>query len=243
MRVRPVETSNATKKLPDAMTHGAYTQVTILPGEDPDAFHRLHLDLILEWQPSGPTEEDAVLTIAKGIWRKGRFQRFLLSELSICALNPDHPAYDEIYALQDFVKALHIDPAACLAGPMISLNQDMKQRLRDQFAEENFNSPSERIQAIKEYVCSVRLPELERNRKPAQIMYWESKQIVTPDEFERETASDEHIDANIDRATKRLIHIKAMKQMLPQTAANRATSTNDEREKRKVRSLRVVSRK
>jgi hypothetical protein len=241
-RVRP-KTHQAKKKLPNAMTHGTFTQVTILPGEDPRAFLKLHLDLIQEWQPSGPTEDDAVLTIAKGIWRKGRLQRFLEGELTIYTLHPEHPAYDEIYALQDFLKALDIAPKEALAGSMDSLSNDMKRRLWEELSQKNFESPSKRIQAIKEYICSERLPELERNRKPAQISYWDSKQIVTPEEFEREVALDERIDATIDRATKRLIHIKAMKQMLAQTAGNRATGSNEERERTMVRSFRVVGEK
>jgi hypothetical protein len=230
-RVRLDKTYKAKKKLPNAMTHGTFTQVTILPGEDPRAFLELHLAVIQEWQPSGPTEDDAVLTIAKGIWRKGRFQRFLEGELTICTLQTDHPAYDEMYALHDFLKALDIHPEETLAGPMISLSEDMKRHLRGELAEKNFESPSERIQAIKEYIRSVRLPEVQRIGKPAQISYWDSKQIVTPEEFEREIALDERIDATIDRATKRLIQIKAMKQMLAQTAANRGTGSNEERER------------
>jgi hypothetical protein len=242
-RVRRAKAYQAKKKLPNAMTHGMFTQVTILPGEDPEAFLKLHLDVIQEWQPSGPTENDAVQTIAKGIWRKGRFQRFLEGELAIRTLQPDHPAYDEAYALHDFLKALDIHPEESLAGPMISLSDDMKRHLRVELAEENFESPSERIQAIKDYIRSVRLPELQRLGKPVQISYWDSKQIVTPEEFEREIALDERIDATIDRATKRLIQIKAMKQMLAQTAGNRATGPNEERERTMVKSFRVVGEK
>jgi hypothetical protein len=241
-RVRRVKTDQAKKKLPNAMTHGTFTQVTILPGEDPRAFFRLHSELIQEWQPSGPTEDDAVLTIAKGIWRKGRFQRFLEGELTICTMLPDHPAYDERRALYDFLKALDISPEKVLAGSMDSLSEGLKYHLRVEFPEENFEFVSERVQAIKDYILSERLPEVERVGKPVQISYWDSKQIVTPEEFEREIAVDERIDATIDRAAKRLIQIKAMKQMLAQTAVNRAAGPN-ETPSSKVRALRVVSEK
>jgi hypothetical protein len=55
---------------PNALKHGAFAKTTILPGEDPREFEELHSALIEEWTPVGPTEEDAVLTIARGVWRK-----------------------------------------------------------------------------------------------------------------------------------------------------------------------------
>jgi len=64
----------ATKQPPNALKHGAFSEVTILPGEDPQEFERLHRDLIQEWSPSGPTEHDTVLTLAKCMWRKRRIR-------------------------------------------------------------------------------------------------------------------------------------------------------------------------
>jgi hypothetical protein len=241
-RVRRVKTHKAQKKLPNAMTHGMFTQVTILPGEDPQAFLKLHLNLIQEWQPSGPTEDDAVLTIAKGIWRKGRFQRFLEGKVAVYTTYPGHPGYDEISALRGLSELLDIAPDV-LDGPMGPLSEDMKRSLEEEFPEENFKSTLERAQATKKYIDSEVLPKLQREEKPVQISHWESSQIVTPEEFEREIALDERVDATIDRATKRLIQIKAMKQMLAQTAGNRVTGPNEERERSLVRSLQVVGEK
>src|SRR5262245_44599111 len=76
------------RKQPNALKHGAFTQMAILPGEDIRAFEKLHMDLIEEWHPIGPTEQDAVLTIAKGIWRKARIQGFLLGKALACSLTP-----------------------------------------------------------------------------------------------------------------------------------------------------------
>jgi hypothetical protein len=59
-----------------AVKHGAFAKTAILPGEDPQEFEELHSALMEEWAPVGPTEEDAVLSIAKGVWRKGRAQKF-----------------------------------------------------------------------------------------------------------------------------------------------------------------------
>src|SRR5262249_339192 len=64
----------ATKQPPNALKHGAFSEITILPGEDPQEFERLRRDLIQEWSPSGPAEHDTVLTLAKCMWRKRRIR-------------------------------------------------------------------------------------------------------------------------------------------------------------------------
>ena len=61
---------NGSIKFPPALKHGAYSGTTLLPGEDPAAFEKLHADLVTELTPVGPLEEDIVVTIARLAWRK-----------------------------------------------------------------------------------------------------------------------------------------------------------------------------
>jgi hypothetical protein len=63
----------------DALNELAET--VIFPGEDPAEFNLLHQRLVEEWHPSGPTEDDAVLTLARDLWRKRRFLRLRQAEL------------------------------------------------------------------------------------------------------------------------------------------------------------------
>jgi len=65
-------------KLPPAFKHGGYSGATLLPGEDPAAFKKLHRDLIAEHTPVGRLEEDIVETIARIIWRKQNLGTYLL---------------------------------------------------------------------------------------------------------------------------------------------------------------------
>jgi hypothetical protein len=58
------------KTRPSALRHGAWSKAAVLPWEDPRRFDRLCRDLIGEWRPVGPAEEDAVFTLAKCLWRK-----------------------------------------------------------------------------------------------------------------------------------------------------------------------------
>jgi hypothetical protein len=51
-----------------ALKHGAFTEVVILPGEDPNELKELRAALYDEWNPEGPTEIDKVESIAMGIF-------------------------------------------------------------------------------------------------------------------------------------------------------------------------------
>ena len=67
----------------NALKHGAFSSLLILPWESVAKFAELYDELIAEWNPIGRTEQDAVLSIAKGIWRKRRMQAFLADELDV----------------------------------------------------------------------------------------------------------------------------------------------------------------
>ena len=56
---------------------GAFTDVVILPGGGPNELKELRAALYDKWNPEGPTEIDKVESIAMGMWRKRRFQRYL----------------------------------------------------------------------------------------------------------------------------------------------------------------------
>ena len=64
-----------------AQKHGAFSVCPTIPGEDPREFQELHSALIDEWQPSGPSEEDAVFSLADLMWRKRRAQKFVQAKL------------------------------------------------------------------------------------------------------------------------------------------------------------------
>jgi hypothetical protein len=49
---------------------------------------------------------------------------------------------------------------------------------------------------------------------------YQSAAILSPDVFKHELAAEERIDAMIDRAVKRLVQAKAMKQMLGTTSSD-----------------------
>jgi hypothetical protein len=94
----------------NALKHGVFANTAILPGEDPREFEQLHSALIEEWAPVGPTEDDAVLSIAKGVWRKRRVQKLLQAEIEMCRFDPKHPAHDEAHKLSKFLQIMQSAP-------------------------------------------------------------------------------------------------------------------------------------
>jgi RAB protein geranylgeranyltransferase component A len=69
-----------------------YAEPAFLPGEDPEEFTKLYSRLIDEWKPVGPTEEDAVLSVATGMWRKRRVQKYLETKIMKYRCDPEHDA-------------------------------------------------------------------------------------------------------------------------------------------------------
>ena len=215
------------RKRPNALKHGAFCPVAVLPGEDPSEFAAVLSVLRLEWNPVGLTEEDAVLTVATAIWRKRRVQRFLKGKVTIGTLRADRPTYDEVQALRSFCDLLDKAPEILHNDPLNFLSENLKSRLRNEFAAGNFKSTAERVRAIQKEIKSVLLPALEKIPKPPEISYFDAQSIITPEEFEQEVALDERLDAAIDRAIKRLMQIKTAKQILLQSAIAKAANTNE----------------
>src|SRR5262249_3116302 len=105
-------------------------------------------------------------------------------------------------------------------GPLNCLSEKLKERLKREFPPENFETISARARAIQNEINSAILPSLERCDKPLEVSFLEAADIVTQDDFKHEIALEERIDAMIDRAVKRLVQAKAMKQMLNSMSLN-----------------------
>jgi hypothetical protein len=213
--------------------HGAFAKTAILPGEDRREFEELHSALVEEWTPVGPTEEDAVLSIAKGVWRKRRLQKFLHAEMEICRSDLEHPLYDEAEGLRNILNIMEAAPILDLMEAPAPLASDLFESviklaiesapsyvaliLERACPREQFKSASDWL-AMLRMVTSSLLRPLEDRGEEADVLLDRSAKVHTPDVVNHELAVDERIDAMIDRAVKRLVQTKAMKQMLVSTS-------------------------
>jgi hypothetical protein len=106
----------------------------------------------------------------------------------------------------------HVDQ--CLA----TVSKNDAQHLRQKCPEVEFESKSEWIDAIRNEIITVLLPTCLRSRlgtPPTEVLLDESAKVISPEVWDHELAVEAHINASIDRALKRLIQSKAMKQMFP----------------------------
>jgi hypothetical protein len=117
--------------------------------------------------------------------------------------------------------------------------------LREHCPRQNFESGSAWLRALRHEIASVLLPSFEILVEPPESLLSRSANFLTPnvgqpaksdagqsvksdagqsvklyspDVFKRELALDERIDVMIDRAIKRLVQTKAMKQVLGRTS-------------------------
>ncbi len=211
-------------KRPNALKHGAFSETAILPGEKGSEFHELHLLVINEWCPQGATEEEAVLTIAKAIWRKRRVQRFLEVRMAMNCADPSHPSYDEVFGLLNFAAHMRAEPETAFEDyARRCLPSERVKFLRNKFPRASFNSAAEWADAIANEIYSVLVPQLKTGDPEIDQIPGLMRSAVSMwgDEFRYELALDERLDVTIDRAIKRLIQIKMAKQIFDQTLIER----------------------
>jgi len=69
--------SNNTKVL----KHGAYSEIPLLPGEDPEEFQKLKEGLVAEYKPSGISEEMDLIEIGKSHWQERPYSVYQRAQL------------------------------------------------------------------------------------------------------------------------------------------------------------------
>jgi hypothetical protein len=205
-------------KRPNAHKHGAFSATAIFPGEDEQEFEELHAALVEEWMPVGATEEDAVLSIAKAVWRKRRVQKFLQAQFMGYAGDPSHRSYDEVIGLHAFAAVMKEAPETAFQNyGKRCLRPERISHLKETIRRSQFQSISEWAQAVINEINSLITAAINDNPEGAQVAaLFHSAATVSNDLFKQELALE-----MIDRAVKRLIQTKAMKQMLFQTTTAR----------------------
>jgi hypothetical protein len=240
--------SNRSPKHLNAVKHGAFAKTTILLGEDPAEFEELHFSLIEEWKPVGPTEEDAVLSIAQGMWRKRRAQKLLQAQIANRRFDQNDRLYDEAERIQRFLRVLDTAPFVAfvdiapesfkpLYENLVStvLPAHQAKYLQEKCPREHFKSGSEWLQELRNLIIFALLPAYGSLGEVPEAMLGRAAEFFTPEVFKQDLAVDERIDAMIDRAVKRLVQTKAMKQMLAGASLNGKDPNGKDRQQTKAR--------
>ena len=211
--------SKLKRKYLNAVKHGAFSSMAILPGEDPDEYHALAEAFCNEWNPEGATEIDAIYTLTNCVWRKRRIRQYITKKVELRPLDPDHPAFDPDLMLEIFNETLQLNPK--YLERLIEAIPALRQQLEKKFSK-NIRDLLEPAELAKKFNSDDMKVLLERGRplEPRGFRELRRADILGEDLFKQELAMEERLDAMIDRAVKRLVQAKAMKQMLASPSLN-----------------------
>jgi hypothetical protein len=194
----------------NALKHGAFSDMVILPEEDPNELKELLAALIDEWDPQGPTEIDKVESIARGMWRKRRFSRYVRKtfgesvRLAEAFVRRDRAAHDQLVSVLEDVEA------GVLTEDSLS-NKLSRRDLADAIIRKNprnkYASDAAWRDAVGNVVAGL-LDHIMMVRDGTTTICYE---LGVDRVADWEQSFEERIDAKIARDIKELGQIKAMK--------------------------------
>jgi hypothetical protein len=183
-------------KMPSALSHGAYSSMAILRGENPEQYNRLFMGLVDEYMPEGTTELEAVMSLANMYWRKWRIQKAVSAQIIRWRMDPNHPIYDK-----------SLDPLHAKAQC-----ERLKKLLEDSAKCSEAGSKEQKMELdalIEEFGATMSNDHVLYPTAIAEQAY-----VLECDLFKKELDQLERIEASIDRLIKRIYQIKGMKQAL-----------------------------
>jgi hypothetical protein len=209
----------------NALKHGGYSNLAVLPGEDPAEFDRHYQNLITEFAPSGPTEHDTVLDIAKCMWRKahlGIYPRAARARERWGPIlgGPDTPG---------LVVDARLTKASAEAMKRMSDTLEFAQKLSEAQRELsphviNVNKKAQRLLEKVGVNVDAHLQD--------GLVDWdlaEFGELITQEALTKELELEARLEARIDRLLKRLFYLKAAKQTLGLTSKPQDVSDGDRR--------------
>jgi hypothetical protein len=198
----------------NAFKHGAYAHDLVLPGESWEDLEDLCQGLIDEWNPAGPLETDAVLSLAKCMMGKRRLDNFYKKEAQFAV---DHPHKLKLIYIDRVRRLLHRVKTFEQATEIIELLPlDMRTELKKHVPEARFGNNAE---AWIENVL-LHMKSLIQGMDMAQLYdedstLFQAEQAAKLRELtEKKIALDDRVDAQIDRAFKRLVQLKTYKDVV-----------------------------
>jgi len=199
----------------NALKDGVFSKTLILLKEDPAEFEELYRSLVSEWNPEGPTELDTVMTLATCMWRKRRIGQWRLGQMEKfkrvdgrLERQNDRTVETVVTFLEETRSAvpgsiteeyLATKLGKTIAGDLKRIAPRAKYKNDDDWLKVVCSKLDDWI--VRNTILGGELEKLE--------------DIYSDDDFiSMELALEERLDAQIDRAIKRLCQTKTMKEVV-----------------------------
>ena len=197
----------------NALRHGAFAEVVILPNEDSKEFEELHDTVLREWNPEGPTEHGLVMSLTKDLWRKRRLGRFYQREIAKL-LEKGRVLERQDKGMIALLESVLFKPESEEFLPITEqelsykLGPPLANHFKIQCSRVKYKDDREWLSAIQEKIFELLAKILSRPYTAISVVQDE----LSDEEFSnREMEIEERIDARIEKTIKRLGQIKTMK--------------------------------
>jgi hypothetical protein len=196
----------------NALKHGAYAEEFMLWGENYSDYESLRSALNKEWAPEGGSEEYLVQRLVKLIWRRQRLDRYE----HIKAEQAQEEIRRQSRVLHSLEKVFPLASDFKRARTEAAVEELISVLDKEQASIVRSNWPLDKCELSFEWGPAIAdgLSRLEFSRRYEGCA--EFARIVELTVDDKASASEERLDASIDRTVKRLLQIKTWKQMYHQ---------------------------
>lgn len=192
----------------NSLKHGGYSNLGVLPGEDAKEFDAFYQSVVVEFEPSGPTECDVVQDLAKSLWRKSRLGIYPLAEAArksweVVFKDRDSPYWD---LMPQMMKQIRHNSERLINAA--KLHEDWRKTRAEVFP---------LVKELKERSATILNREQEMELEAEGFITLALASLgdrITIDGLNKELELYARLEARIDRLLKRLYQLKAAKQML-----------------------------
>jgi len=235
---RAREASQRARDFRGPLKHGAYSGMSLLPGEDPAEFKKLHEELVAEYAPTGQHEHEIVETMARLMWRKRCLWSYGLAEFArkrYSAIKLEQEKADETRSHEIWTKESEHRKKVDNALEQYRAEKDAKgeppsdeemQQIEAQYAdpdvaaEEEYDELWFKVIAHpkhREHTAQQQAEEekIRREMGDAAFELARLSQVATTGYLMHELSIIERIDAMIDRCLKRLLLVRGVKSISP----------------------------
>lgn len=235
---RAREASQRARDLRRPLKHGAYSGMSLLPGEDPAEFEKLHKELVAEYAPTGQHEHEIVETITRLMWRKRCLWSYGLAELArkrYSAIELEREKANDTRSHEIWTKKDEHWEKVDNALEQYRAEKDAKgeplsheemQRIEAQYADPDLSAEEEydelwiKLMAHpkhREHRAQQQVEEKQIRREMGDAAFELARisHVATTGYLMHELSIVDRIDAMIDRCLKRLLLVRGIKSISP----------------------------